>query len=210
MDLYFSPMSCSLASRMALYQAGLDQETGFHQVILSSKTLADGSDYRRISPKGQVPALLTREGHLLTENGAVLQYIADLAPESKLAPPAGTFQRVRLQEWLSFIATELHKAVFYTIFNPGSPEEARTYARETLAQPRLEWVDQQLAGRDFLLEDWGFSVADAYLVTVLNWLQPAGLKLRQWPHLHAYHSRLSQLDSVARAVQAEYPLWAAP
>lgn len=209
MHLYFTPMSCSLASRMALCQAGLDHETTFHQVILASKTLLDGSDYRTVSPKGQVPALLTREGHLLTENAAVLQYIADLAPDSGLAPAAGTFQRVKLQERLSYISSELHKAIFYTIFNPGSPEEARSYARETLAPPRLDWVNQQLAGRDFLLEDGGFSVADAYLVTVLNWLQPAGLKLSDWPHLHAYHKRLNKLAAVARAVQEDYKLWAA-
>lgn len=209
MQLYFTPMTCSLASRMALCHAGLDAETEFLAVSLQDKRVADGRDYLEVNPKGAVPALVTREGQLLTESLAVLQYIADLAPESRLAPPQGSFQRVRLQEWLSFVACELHKAVFYSIFHPEAPEQGRQFAREVLAPPRLGRVNEQLTHQPFLLKDWGFTVADAYLATVLNWCRSAGIDLDRWPHLKAFHARVLELEGVARAQQEEYRIWTA-
>ncbi len=209
MQLYFTPMTCSLASRMALFHAGLDKETEFYAVSLRDKKVADGRDYLSLNPKGAVPALITREGQLLTENLAVLQYIADLAPESKLAPPQGTFLRVRLQEWLSFVACELHKAVFYSIFHPEAPEQSRKFAREVLAPPRLSRVDERLRQQPFLLQDWGFTVADAYLATVLNWCPSAAIDLDRWPHLKAFQARALQIEGVARAQHEEVQLWTA-
>ena len=201
MQLYFAPLSCSMATRIAIYEAGLD--AGFHRVELATKRLADGRDYREINPKGQVPALVTDDGQILTEGAAVLQYVADLAPASRLAPPAGSFERYRLQQWLSFIGTELHKGVFYFIFNPASPDAARAFARE-LVLPRYDHLSAHLEGREFLLDD--FTVADAYLVTSLGWAQPAGIDVAQWPVLAAYADRLRQRPAVARALREELEL----
>lgn len=202
MELYFAPMSCSLATRIALYESGLDAT--FHQVTLSTKQTADGRDYLTINPKGQVPALRTASGDILTEGPAVLQYVADLAPGSRLAPAAGSPERYRLQQWLNYISTEVHKAVFYMIFSPASPPEVKAFARESLAPARYDHLSAHLADRDFLLD--GFTVADAYLVTTLNWAVPAGIDLARWPVLAAYRDRLMQRPAVARAVGEESSL----
>lgn len=202
MQLYFAPLSCSMATRITIYEAGLD--AGFHQVELSTKRLvADGRDYREINPKGQVPALVTDGGDILTEGAAVLQYVADLKPEAGLAPPAGTLARYRLQQWLSFIGTELHKGVFYLLFNPASPDAARAFARE-LVRPRYDHLSAHLDGREFLLDS--FTVADAYLVTSLGWAAPGGIDLAGWPVLAAYAERLRQRPAVARALGEELAL----
>jgi glutathione S-transferase len=203
MDLYFAPLSCSMASRIALYEAGI--HAGYHQVTLATKRLADGTDYLKINPMGQVPALKLDDGDVLTEGPAVLQYIADLKPDAKLAPPAGTRARTTLQQWLSFIGTEVHKGVFAMIFNPSSPPEAKAFARDVVLPARYDRLSTHLNGRDFLLDE-GFSVADAYLVTTLNWAGPAGVDLSKWPVLQAYAQRLSQRPSVARAVKEELAL----
>lgn len=202
MELFFSPLSCSLASRIAIYEAGL--EAGFHKVTLSTKRLDDGRDYLSINPKGQVPALKRNDGTMLTEGPAVLQYIADLDPLGRLAPKAGTAARYELQQWLNYIATEVHKAVFYMIFNPASPPEVKAFARDQLLPARYRFLSAHLEGREFLLDS--FSVADAYLVTSLNWARPAGVDLRAWPVLAAYHKRLSARPAVARAVSEELAL----
>lgn len=202
MDLYFAPLSCSLATRIALYE--LDRPAGFHQVTLSTKTLADGSDYRAINPKGQVPALRLDDGSILTEGPAVLQYVADLDPGRGLAPPAGSPERYRLQQWLNYIATEVHKAVFYMLFNPASPAEVKAFARDVLAPSRYDFLSGHLQGRDYLLDR--FSVADAYLLTTLNWAKPGNIDLARWPVLAAYHQRLLQRPAVARAVGEEFAL----
>ncbi len=203
MDLYFAPLSCSMASRIALYEAGI--EAGYHQVTLSTKRLADGSDYLAVNPMGQVPALKLDDGDVLTEGPAVLQYIADLKPGARLAPPAGTRARNKLQQWLNYIGTEVHKAVFAMVFNPASPPEAKAFARDVLLPARYERLSTHLKGREFLLDE-GFSVADAYLVTTLNWAGPAGVDLSKWPVLAAYAQRLSARPSVARAVKEELAL----
>lgn len=202
MDLYFAPLSCSLATRIALHELG--RPAGFHQVTLSTKTLADGSDYLAINPKGQVPALRLDDGTILTEGPAVLQYVADLDPARGLAPPAGSLERYQLQQWLNYIATEVHKAVFYMLFNPACPPEGKAFARDVLAPARYDLLSRHLEGRDFLLG--GFSVADAYLVTTLNWAAPGGIDLKRWPVLAAYRERLLQRPAVARAVGEELAL----
>lgn len=202
MDLYFAPLSCSMASRIAFYEAGID--ANFHQVVLSTKQLTTGEPYLEINPKGQVPALRTPDGVVLTEGPAILQFIADQAPASGLAPPAGTMARYSLQQWLNYLSTEVHKAVFYMMFNPASPNEVRAFAREVLLPARYRFLSLHLDGRAYLLDT--FTVADAYLVTTLNWAAPAGVDLAQWPVLQAYRNSMMERPAVARATREEMAL----
>jgi glutathione S-transferase len=206
MDFYFSPMTCSLATRIALYE--LDEPATFHQVNIRTKQLTAGGDYLQINPKGQVPALRTREGVLLTEVPAVLQYLADLKPERGLAPKAGTLERYQLQQWLNYVATELHKQIFYTIFTPQWPAEAKMYVREQVVPAKYEFLSKHLDGREFLL-DGGFTVADAYLVTTLNWCQAAGIELGRWPVMQGYLDRVRTRPAVGRAMKEEWALYKA-
>lgn len=201
MELYFAPLSCSLATRISLYEAGL--AASFHQVELATKRVSDGRNYLDINAKGQVPALLTDDGQTLTEGPAILQYVADLAPDSGLAPPAGSLARYRLQQWLNYIATEIHKGVFYLIFNPVVPDAAKDFARD-LIRTRYDFLSAHLQGRDFLLD--GFTVADAYLVTTLGWAAPAGIDLAPWPELGRYAAGLRARPAVARALGEELAL----
>jgi glutathione S-transferase len=202
MDVYFAPLSCSLATRIALYESG--QPAAFHEVELGAKRLRGGGDYLAVNPKGQVPALRTDDGRLLTEGPAVLQFVADRAPEAALAPPFGTPARYELQLWLNYIATEVHKAVFSFLFNPATPPETKAFVREALLPSRYDHLSGHLRGREFLLDR--FSVADAYLVTSLNWAAPAGVELGRWPVLAAYHRRLLERPAVARAFREELAL----
>jgi glutathione S-transferase len=208
MDLYCSPLSCSLATRIALYEAALEHETTFHHVTLETKRYDDGADLWQVTGKGQVPALITRDGTLLTENAAVLQYVADLAPTTGLAPPASAPARYLLQQWLSYIATELHKQVFAVVFNPGPPPEAAAYALGSVLPARLDFVDNALVDRPFLVGDT-FTVADAYLATVLNWCgsPKVGLALARWPSIAAYQARMLARPQVQRALREELALW---
>jgi len=206
MDLFFAPLSCSMASRIALYEAGIDAR--FHQVVLSTKRLTTGESYADINPKGQVPALKTPDGFILTEGPAVLQFIADSAPASGLAPPAGSMARYTLQQWLNYLSTEVHKAVFYMMFNPESPPEVKAFARDQLLPVRYRFLSEHLKYQAFVLD--GFTVADAYLFTTLNWAGPAGVDLANWPVLDAYRNRLMERPAVARAVGEELALRAAP
>ncbi|WP_439639352.1 glutathione binding-like protein [Nevskia sp.] len=206
MDLYFAPLSCSLATRIALYES--EQTAGFHEVVLSTKRTRTGADYRAINPKGQVPALVCDDGEILTEGVAILQYVADRAPASGLAPPAGEFARYRLQQWLNYIAAEVHKQVFYTLFNPAVPIEAKTFAREVALPIRFEHLSGHLKDRAYLVGD-RFTVADAYLVTALNWAAPGGVDLKRWPVLADWHAVQLQRPAVARAVGEELALRAA-
>ncbi len=202
MELFFAPLSCSMASRIALYEAGI--EARFHQVVLSTKQLTTGENYADFNPKGQVPALKTSDGFILTEGPAVLQFIADSAPASGLAPPWGTPARYTLQQWLNYLSTEVHKAVFYMIFNPASPPEVKAFAREQLLPVRYRCLSQHLAAQPYLLDT--FSVADAYLFTTLNWAGPAGVDLQSWEVLDAYRTRLMQRPAIARALSEELAL----
>lgn len=200
MDLYFSPLACSLAARIALYEAA--GAAIFHRVDPRTKTV-EGQDYRAINPKGLVPALRTFDGVVLTENAAVLQYIADTFPEARLAPQGG-LERYRLQQWLSFVGAELHKAVFAPLFGRGSNDGARDYARH-LAEERFAYLDAHLAGRDYLLDR--FSVADCYLAVVLNWARFLEFDLSRWPNIAAYRDRLAARPAVARAFEEEMGLY---
>lgn len=192
MKLYFAPMTCSLATRIALNEGGLDGEVEFQEVSLPNPHV----------PKGQVPALVTREGHLLTENAAVLQYVGDLGG---LNPAPGTFERYQLQEWLSFVGTELHKHVMYSIFNPASPTETVAYAREQGAPSRFDYLESWLKERPYLVGD-RYTVADAYLTTVLNWTSRAGIDLKLWPSVYAWWRLQLERPGVKRAMEAEMPL----
>jgi glutathione S-transferase len=201
MELYFAPLACSLATRIALYEAGVQAD--YRCVDLRAKRVAGGGDFFAVNPMGQVPALRTDADEVLTENPVVLQYVADAYPAAGLAPASG-MARYRLQQWLNFIGTELHKAVFIPLLDPKAPEGAKAFAREKAAL-RFAHLDKHLAGRDYLLDR--FTVADAYLTTVLNWTQPTNIDLAQWPAVQAYFRRMHGRPSVAKAFGEELALY---
>jgi len=198
MKLYYSPGACSLSPHIVLREAGL----AFEPVLASTKThqLPDGSDYYAINPLGYVPLLELDDGTRLREGPAIVQYIADQVPTRNLAPANGTLPRYRLQEWLTFIGTEIHKQ-FSPLFNPAMPEEAKKVFRDKLAA-RFEWVDQQLAGKDYLMGD-NFSVADAYLFTVSNWTKPMNIDLSARKNVLAWRERVGARPAVQEAMKAE-------
>lgn len=198
MKLYYSPGACSLSPHIALLEAGLP----FEAVLASTKThkLADGTDYYTINPKGYVPLLEFDNGERLTEGPAIVQWIADQVPEKKLAPPAGTMARYRLMEWLNFISTELHKQ-FSPLFNPAMPEEAKALNRAKLTE-RFAFVDQALAGRQYLMGD-DFTVADGYLFVVTNWTVPMKLDISANRNLAAWAARIAARPAVQQAMKAE-------
>ena len=204
MDLYFSPLSCSMATRIALYETG--DVANFLEVDPKTKRLDDGSDYRAVYALGLVPALRTDDGQLLTENAAILQYVADRRPQAGLAPtdPAG---RTRLHQWLCFIGTELHKALFVPLLDKKLPAEMKAYVLDKNLS-RLTYLDKYLTGREFLLDH--FTVADAYLATILNWTQviPA-IEMSHYPALVDYLNRLRKRASIAKAMGEEALLWKA-
>lgn len=199
MKLYFSPSACSSSPHIALREAGLDFQ--LVKVDLGTHTLvADGSDFTKINPKGYVPALELDDGTLLTEGPAIVQYIADLKPEAGLAPKNGTLARYQLQEWLGFINSEIHKG-FSPLFRPTTPEEYKTTARQALAK-RFEYVAAHLEKNDYLMGKQ-YTVADAYLFTVLNWGQWTGVDIKQWPSLVAFQERIGARPAVKAAQVAE-------
>jgi glutathione S-transferase len=197
MQLYFTPLSCSMATRICLYEAGA--EASFVEVDTKSKRTPDGADYHAINRLGQVPCLRTDDGAVLSENAAILQYVARRFPDAQLAPrdDAGL---ARLQQWLCFIGTELHKALFMPLFDTEAPQEAKRYALEK-GEARFALLDAHLAGREYLLD--AFSAADAYLVTVLNWTAVTPIDLKRWPAVKSYHERLRARPSVAKAMAEE-------
>ena len=196
--LYYSPGACSLSPHIVLREAGLP----FDLVLASTKThkLADGTDYYTINPKGYVPLLELGDGQRLSEGPVIVQYIADQAPASKLAPPAGTMERYRVMEWLNFITSELHKG-FSPLFNPAMPEEAKVLSRARLTD-RLSWVDTQLEGKSYLMGD-GFTVPDAYLFTVAGWGKYVGVDIAPMKNLSAYMARVAARPAVQAALKAE-------
>lgn len=203
MELYFSPLACSLATRISLYEAGATAT--FIEVDSKTKTTKDGRDFRSIHPLGLVPVLRTDDGIVLTENAAILQWVADQYPDAKLAPPAGDrIGRARLQQWLCFIGTELHKATFMSLLDAKAPEGAKAYALEKSTQ-RLQYVEQHLESREHVLDR--FSVADAYLATVLGWAIATPIDLKKHPALSSYVSRMLKRPSVAKAFGEERPLY---
>ncbi len=198
MKLYYSPGACSLSPHIVLRESGLP----FDLVMASTKTkkLADGSDFNAINPKSQVPVLELDNGQRLTEGPVIVQYIADQAPAKSLIPAAGTMERYRAQEWLNFITSELHKG-FSPLFTPGTPEETKAMARAKLGE-KLAWVDQQLAGKPYLMGDT-FTVADAYLFTVAGWGKYVGVEIAPLANLSAYVARVAARPAVQEALKAE-------
>jgi glutathione S-transferase len=207
MDLYFSPMACSMATRIALYEAEAGADARFFEVDpLNKEVRNDGSDFRDVNPLGLVPTLRTDDGVILTENAAILQHVADWFPHSPIAAGSG-IDRSRLQQWLCFIGTELHKGLFVPLLAKKAPPEMKAYALQS-GLSRLTYLENHLAGRNFLLDK--FSVADAYLVTVLNWTMVLPeIDLNNWPAIKAYHKRLRERPSIVRAVTEEFDLFKA-
>jgi glutathione S-transferase len=201
MKLYYMAGSCSLASHIALYESGIKFETA----ALDRKTrkTSDGHEFDEINSKGYVPALLLDDGQVLTENVAVLLYIADRNPAAGLAPAAGTLERYRLIEWLAFINSEIHKN-YAPLFYPTAGEETKQFTRTNLAK-RLDWLNTALGPRKFLAGE-GFTVADAYLFTVLRWSPRVGIDLATWANLKRYHDELAGRPKIVAALKAESPL----
>lgn len=198
MKLYYSPGACSLSPHIALREAGL----AFEPVLASTKShkLQDGTDYYGINPLGYVPMLELDDGTRLREGPAIVQYIADQVPNKNLAPANGTLPRYRLQEWLTFIGTEIHKT-FSPLFNPAMPEEGKAISRDKLAS-RFAWIDSELKNKQYLMGD-SFSVADGYLFTVSNWAKPMNIDLAPYPNLVAYRERVAARPAVQEAMKAE-------
>jgi glutathione S-transferase len=205
MDLYFSPLACSMATRIALYEAGV--AANYLEVDPKSKKVQnDGSDFTAVNPLGLVPALRTDDGLVLTENAAILQYVADRFPQAGLGT-ASNVERSRLHQWLCFIGTELHKGLFVPVLDRKAPPEVKTYVLGK-GLSRLDYLENYLKGRDYLLDH--FSVADAYLVTVINWtMATPPIELAKWPVLKAYYERLRARPSIAKAIAEEFELYKA-
>lgn len=201
MELYFAPLACSLATRIALYEAGAPAR--YTQVDTHTKKLLDGSDFFAINPMGQVPALRLDDGSILSENTAILQYVAEQFPLARLAP-AGGRERSELQQWLGFIGTELHKAIFIPLLDVKASEVVKAYARDKIAL-RVRILQTHLRDREYVLDS--FSIADAYLTTILNWANASKIDLQQWPEVHAYYQRMLQRPSIARAAGEEFALY---
>lgn len=197
MKLYYSPGACSLSPHIVLREAGAAFE--LVRVDLRTRKTEHDLDYAAINPKGYVPALVLDNGQTLTEGPAIVQYIADQYPQAALAPVAGTFDRARLQEWLNFIATELHKPLG-SLFRPVA-EVCSEAARQNIAR-RLSLIDAHLAGHRYLLGEH-YSVADAYLFTVLGWPAMVGIDLAPWPQLQPYRARIADRPRVQEALRAE-------
>jgi glutathione S-transferase len=199
MKLYYSPGACSLAPHIVLKEAGL----AFDLVQANLKThqlAADGSDFYPVAPKGQVPLLELDNGERLSEGPVISQYIADQVPAKNLAPANGTMARYRLQEWLNFITSELHKGIG-GLFNPAMPDEGKAVMK-TKAASKLKWVDEQLEGKQYLMGD-SFSIADAYLFTVTNWTGHTGIDISALKNLGAFQARMAARPAVQAAMKAE-------
>ena len=198
MKLYFSPGACSLSPHIVLHELGLPFEAV--QVDLKSKRLKDGADFWKINPKGYVPTLQLDDGAILTEGPAIVQYLADQKPTAGLAPANGTFARYRLQEWLNFISTELHKQ-FSPLFNPASTDAVKQAQQERLAE-RFREIVAAMGAAPYLMGDQ-FTVADAYLYTVLTWAGIVGVDLAPYPALQAFMKRVEARPAVKATLAAE-------
>src|SRR6202022_2489517 len=205
MGLYFSPLACSLATRIAVYEGG--GEANSLEVDPKTKVVQnDGSDFRQVNPLGLVPTLRTDDGFVLTENAAILQYVADRFPQAGISTGPG-MERSRLHQWLCFIGTELHKGLFVPLLDKKAPPEMKAYVLGK-GLSRLDYLENYLEGRNFLLDH--FSVADAYLVTVINWtMATPPIDLAKWPAIKAYYERHLKRPSVAKAVGEEFELYRA-
>ena len=200
MKLYLTPHACSLSPHIALREAGIPFD--IEVVDLGTKKTKSGGNYTSVNPKGYVPALEIEGGQVLTEGPAIVQYIADQKPASKLAPPAGSFERYRLQEWLNFITSELHKTVGSLFANP--PEAWKETVKTRVAS-RFDTLSKSLQGKDYLMGST-FTVADAYLFVILSWTSHVGIDLSKWPVLTAYFERIKARPAVKAALDAEAKL----
>jgi len=198
MKLYYTLAACSLAVHIVLREAGL--EFDLEKVDLGTKETESGVDFMRINPKGYVPALLLDDGQILTEDQVILQYLADQKPESGLAPGFGTMKRYRLMEWLAFVSTEVHKG-FGPFWNPNTPEVTKQNALALLSH-RFDYLAEQLADKPWLMGD-SYTVADAYLFTVLRWSDYHKIDLSKWPLLTEYIGRVAARPAVQEAMRAE-------
>ena len=198
MKLYYSPGACSLAPHIVLREAGF--EFDLEKVSLAANKTASGEDFTQINPKGYVPVLKLDDGHMLTEGPAIDQYLADKKPTSGLAPANGTMERYHLIEWLNFISTELHKQ-FGPLFKPSTPQETRQ-TQVNLLGKRFDYVVDQLKNKQYLTGDV-FTIADAYLFTVLNWRDVLKLDMSKWPVLQKYVARVAARPQVQAALKAE-------
>jgi glutathione S-transferase len=196
--LYYMTAACPLACNIALREAGLKFE--LVKVDRKTRRAADGLDYNEVNSKGYVPALTLDNGQVLTENIAILQYIADRNPTAKLAPAAGTLERYRLEEWLSFVTSELHKS-YTPLFREDAPAGAKEYARQTLTR-RLDWLERWWDSRSYLMGEQ-FTVADAYLWVVLGWGAHVDMDVARWPQLKRFHERVAARPTVVEALKSE-------
>ena len=198
MKLYYSPGACSLSPHITAAEAGIDLT--LVKVDTKTKKLEDGSDFLAVNPKGQVPTLVLDDGEVVTEGPVIAQILADLAPSSNLAPGNGTKARYKLQEWLNFITSEIHKG-YSPLFKPTTPDDYKPIARQQLAE-RYAFIDKKLAGKDYLLGET-FTVADAYLFTVSNWAKYVGLDLSPYANVTAFMGRVAARPKVQQALKAE-------
>jgi glutathione S-transferase len=198
MKLFYSRGACSLAPHIVLHEADLQAE--LQRFDTKTRTLEGGGDFIRINPNGYVPVLQLDDGQFLTEAAVIVQYLADLKPQSGLAPAPGTLARYRLMQWLNFISSELHKG-YSPLFSATTPEEYKTTVKHKLAQ-RLGYVDQKLAGTQYLLGDT-FTVADAYLFVIVNWSRTTQVDLTTFANLQAFQQRVAHRPAVQAAMKAE-------
>lgn len=198
MKLYFAPGACSLSPHIVMRETG--QEFELEQVNNQEKKTKSGKDYWTINAKGQVPVLEFDNGERLTEGPVIVQYLADQKPGAGLIPPAGSIERYRVQEWLNFITSELHKS-FSPLFRPTTPDAYKSVAKENIGK-RFDWLNEKLAGRSYLMGD-KFTVADAYLFTILRWSPRVGIDLSRWPNISAYVDRVASRPKVQEALKAE-------
>jgi glutathione S-transferase len=205
MDLYFFPMACSLATRIAAYEAGADLNFLHVDTQARPKRVEDGTAFLTVNALGLVPVLRTDDGELIVENAVVLQYLADRFPAAGLIPADGP-ERRKVQSWLSFVGAELHTSVFVILLSKTAPDGAKAFARERLTE-RLAYLDAHLQGREFL--QGKFSVADAYLFVMLIWARYLAQDFGPYPALSAYRDRLQTRPSVARAFDEEFTLFKA-
>lgn len=202
-DLYFFPMACSLSSRIAAYEAGVELNYRHVNILAGSVLVDEPGDLHAVSAMGKVPVLVTDDGDVLSENATVLQYIADLNPASGLAPAPSHCNRYHLQKWLSLVGTELHKGFCNPTFSAGTPDPVKTWVRAQVERP-LAYTDHHLEGTgDYLIEK-RFTVADAYLIWALLLIRAAGLDLDKWPAIAAYVERVGARPHVGRAISLEW------
>jgi glutathione S-transferase len=198
MKLYYAPGACSLSPHIVSRELGIPVE--LKKVNTKDKTIEGGGDYWKVNARGYVPALELDDGQILTEGPAIVQYLADKKADAGLAPKPGSLERYRLQEWLNFLTSEVHKQ-FSPLFKPNTPEDYKPIAKQNIAT-RFDWLDKQLEGKDYLMGKQ-FTAADAYLFVLLRWTKPTQIDLAKWPKLAAFHDRVAARPKVKEALQAE-------